>query len=227
MLAGWPSDGAEMTRAIAALLLVTTVSAAEAPGPSDVVQWAVSRVAAALEKSGRIGQGRVVGPNGLPVAPPLPERTRAEIRRTAVALFDFDEVARRALSRHWAERTPAEQAEFVALFTDLVEHAYVNRLELYVGEQMAITGEAIDGDYATVRSRITTRRGTEVALDYRLHLVNGRWRVYDVLVDGVSFVSTYRSELNRVIQSTSYDELLDRLRRRSLEVRLGPDRAQR
>lgn len=216
-----------MTQAIAALLLVTTAYAAEAPGPSDVVQWAVSRVTAALERSGRTGQERAIGPDGLPVAPPLPERTRAEIRRAAVALFDFDEVARRALSRHWAARTPAEQAEFVVLFTDLVEQAFVNRLELYVGAQTAITGEAIDGEYATVRSRITTRRGAEVALEYRLHLVNGQWRVYDVIVDGVSFVSTYRSELNRVIQSTSYDELLDRLRRRSLEVRLAPDRALR
>ena len=119
---------------------------------------------------------------------------RAEIRRIARGLFDFDELARRALSRHWAGRTHEERAEFVRLFTDLLERSYLNRIEAYAGERIAYTSEVIDGTYATVRSKIITQRRSEVRINYRMHLHDGRWQVYDVLIDGVSFVSTYRSQ---------------------------------
>jgi phospholipid transport system substrate-binding protein len=201
-----------MGKALAAWLLVTAAAASSNVAPRDVVQSAVARVIQTIEESG------VSRADSQPAGRLAHERVRAEIRRIASSLFDFDEISRRALSRHWAGRTPAEQAEFTALFTDLLERAYVGRIESYSGERIAYTGETVDGDYATVRSRVVTRRRTEMALDYRLHRVDGRWKVYDVLIDGVSFVSTYRSEFNRVIQSYSWDELMDRLRKKSITV---------
>ena len=147
------------------------------------------------------------------------ERGRIELRRIATDLFDFQEISRRARSRHWAGRTRAEQAEFVGLFTDLLERSYVGKIEAYSGEKIVYTGESVDGDYASVRSRILTKRRNDTSLDYRLHRINGRWKVYDVLIDGVSFVSTYRSEFNRIIQAASYDELLERLRKKQIEIR--------
>ena len=202
-----------MTKVLAAWFLVASAAASPAVMPRDVVQGAVARVIATLEEAKFNQPGEVltaVGPNA--------ERVRGEIRRIATDLFDFDEVARRALSRHSAGRTRAEQTEFTSLFTDLLERSYVGKIETYSGEKIVYTGEVVDGNYATVRSRIITRRRTDTALDYRMHEIDGRWKVYDVLIDGVSFVSTYRSEFNRVIQSSSYEELIERLRKKRIDV---------
>ena len=145
---------------------------------------------------------------------------RAEIRRIAAELFDFDEMARRTLTRHWNSRTPEEQAEFVRLFTDLLERSYVARIEPFSGERILYPAESMDGRYATVRSKIVTRRHAEIAVDYRLLLRDGRWRAYDVLVDGVSFVATFRSAFGRIIQQSSYAGLVDKFRRRAVHTDL-------
>jgi phospholipid transport system substrate-binding protein len=73
----------------------------------------------------------------------------------------------------------------------------------------------VDGPYATVRSKVVTNRRGETPLDYRLHLRDGRWKVYDVLIDHVSFVSTYRSEFERILRKESYAALIERLRKQS------------
>lgn len=201
-----------MGKALATWLLVSAAAASATVAPRDVVQSAVTRVVQAIEDS------HLARPEPQHAGRSNPDKVRSEIRRIAAELFDFAEISRRALSRHWANRSVGEQAEFTELFTDLLERAYVGRIEAYSGERIVYTGEAVDGDYATVRSRILTRRRTEMALDYRMHRIGGRWKVYDVLIDGVSFVSTYRSEFNRIIQSYSWDELMDRLRKKRLLV---------
>lgn len=204
----------------AAMMLFASLTGAPATTPKEVVQSAVARVIAVLDgaeverdRSER-GEGRVPAP--------VPERSRAaEIRRIAVDLFDFDEMARRTLSRHWAGRTRAEQAEFVRLFMDLLERAYVGRIESYAGEKIVYLGESLDGAYAVVRSKILTPRGgrSDTAVDYRLLRRDGRWKVYDVHIDGVSFVSTYRAEFNRVITGSSYNALVEALRNKRLHVK--------
>ena len=198
-----------MGKAVVAWLLVASALTAPAVGPREVVQAAVSRVILALQKT------------DTDVPDPAParraEQRRVEIRRVATDLFDFDEISRRALSRYWAARTPEEQAEFVRLFTDLLERSYIGRIESYSGEKIVYLGESVDGPFATVRSKVITRRNTETPLDYRLHLRDGRWKVYDVLIDNVSFVSTYRSEFTRIMQRESYAALIDRLRKQSVD----------
>ncbi|HSF07080.1 MAG TPA: ABC transporter substrate-binding protein [Methylomirabilota bacterium] len=186
--------------------------------PRDVVQSAVSRVVQTIEAAASRPEPARAGRSQTP-AP------RMEIRRLAAELFDFGEVGRRALGRHWTGRSPEEQTEFIALFTELLERAYVGKIEAYSGEQILYTNEVVDGDYAVVRSRVNTRRRAEIALDYRLHRTDGGWKVYDVLIDGVSFVSTYRSEFNRIIQLHSWDELMDRLRNKQIPARTATDRS--
>ena len=109
----------------------------------------------------------------------------------------------------------------MALFTDLLERSYINRVEAYAGETITYSAEAIDAGYATVRSKILTDRRNDITLDYRLHLREGRWRVYDLQIDGVSFVSTYRSQFDRIIQSESYTALLERMRKKSFEANVA------
>ena len=111
--------------------------------------------------------------------------------------------------------TNSARSSGVRLFGDVLERTYIGRLEQFSSERIIYTGETVDGPYATVRSRILRRRPADIAVDYRLMLREGRWRAYDVLVDGVSFVATFRTEFERIIQQSSYSGLLDKLRKRT------------
>jgi phospholipid transport system substrate-binding protein len=194
-----------MVRALAAWLLVTGAIVGPATSPRQVVESAVQRVLAVLEPA-------APGPSTPEATPRAGEGRRHEIRRIAAELFDFDEMARRALSRAWAVRTPEERVEFVQLLAGVLERAYLGRLEAYGGERIVYLGETVDGAHATVRSRIVDERHVDTPLDYRLHRRHGHWRVYDVLIDHVSFVSSYRSELARVLAQEGYPALMERLR---------------
>jgi len=191
-----------------AWLLVASAVAAPVAGPREVVQAAVGRVVAAIQRT-------AVDADTVQAQRQARQQRRLEVRRVAAELFDFDEIARRALSRHWTSRSAEEQAEFTRLFTDLLERSYLGRIEAYSGEKIIYLGEVVDGSFATVRSKVITRRRVETPLDYQLHLRDGRWKVYDVLIDHVSFVATYRTEFARVIQRESYAALVERLHKQN------------
>jgi phospholipid transport system substrate-binding protein len=199
-----------MIKALAAWMLVATAVAAPAAGPRELVEAAVNRVVLAIERAD-------MRSDSPPTQRLAMQERRQEVRRVAAELFDLDEIARRALSRHWTARSPAEQAEFVRLFTDLLERTYIGRIESYSGEKIVYLGESVDGPFATVRSKVVTRRRTETPLDYRLHFRDGRWKVYDMLIDHVSFVATYRSEFSRILQKEPYAALVGRLRKQSVD----------
>ena len=137
---------------------------------------------------------------------------REELKQILFARFDFAEMAKRSLGANWRRRTPQEQDEFVKLFTDLLERAYADIIESYTDEKIVYLNERIDGGFADVWSKILTSRGEEYSINYKAHLVSNEWKVYDVVAENVSLVNNFRSQFNRVISSSSYDELLRRLR---------------
>jgi phospholipid transport system substrate-binding protein len=184
-----------------ALLVGLSASAAAALTPTETVKTRVDEV---LESLSRLA----------PTSVEASERRRAEIRRVADAFFDFTDMARRALGRHWTARTPAEREEFVRLFTDLIAQAYVGKIDRYAGETVAYTGERVDGDMASVRS-VVTSKGAPIPLEYRLHRVNDTWTAYDVLIEDVSLVGTYRSQFDRILRTESFGDLLRRLREKA------------
>ena len=109
--------------------------------------------------------------------------------------------------------------EFVALFRDLLERAYLAQVETASGgEKIAFLGESIENGSATVRSKVVTRHGGEIPLDYRLHVRDGSWRIYDVAVQGISFIASYRTQFDRVIRAESYSSLRDRLQKKAMET---------
>jgi phospholipid transport system substrate-binding protein len=191
-----------MQKALALILLamapVATLS------PTEVVQSGIEQVVQAVQDFD-------------PAHPDGAEKRRVEIRRVAGRLFDFNEMARRTLARHWSDRTPGEREEFVSLFRDLLERSYLTRLENYSGERIVYLGETVDGEFATVRSKIVTGSSSETTLSYRLHLVGQRWAVYDILIEGVSFVGSYRSQFNRIISKGSYEDLVRKLKQERAE----------
>ena len=174
-----------------------------APGwagqPTDQLRTEIDRVLKVLDDPELKKEGRA-------------RERRAEVRRIANDIFDFEETARRSLARHWAPRTPAERDEFVQLFADLLERSYISKIELYGGEKIAYVGETIDGDVATVKTKITTRQGTEIPVDYRMRKRGDKWLVYDVIIEGVSLVANYRVQFNKIITTSSYAELVKKMR---------------
>ena len=191
---------------IACLLVAETVPAAPTVSPRDAVEAAVARFTNIMQ-NGRSDGAAVTADHFV------------AIREIVREMFDFDEISRRALSGHWQTLQSDEQAEFVTLFRDLLERAYLAQVEAAGGQQITFLGESIDGSgSATVRSKVASRYGTETPLDYRLHVIDGRWRIYDVVVQGVSFIASYRSQFDRVIRAESYSSLRERLQKKAAET---------
>jgi phospholipid transport system substrate-binding protein len=149
------------------------------------------------------------------------------LHKIAEQVFDWQEMARRALAVHWRERTPQEQQEFVGLFRDLVEGTYINRLESAIQEKREIqyVGEQVEGSRATVKTSVLTKRNQQVPIDYRLRKADGGWKIYDVLVENISLVNNYRTQFNSIISSSSYNALVEKMRaRQGNELSGGPGR---
>ena len=189
---------------VAWLLVAVSAVASSAVGPREAVEAAIVRILS-------------IAVDGHADGAPVADRS-GEIRRIVGEMFDFDEISRRVLSRHWQALPLEEQAKFVTIFRDLLERSYAAQLARG-GVTITFVGESIDGDCsATVRSKVVTRWGTQTALDYRLHVRDGRWRIYDVVANGVSFVVSYRTQFERVIRAESYNALRDRLQKRTLDT---------
>lgn len=143
---------------------------------------------------------------------------RDRLKKILYSGFDFSEMAKRSLGAQWRRLSPKEQAEFVQLFTDLLERVYLDKIESYRNESFRYPKEKLDGDFAEVDSRVVTQKGEEYTLLYKLQLSGNEWRVYDVVIENISLVNNYRSQFNRIIAGSSYPELLQRLKAKQLDA---------
>lgn len=134
------------------------------------------------------------------------------LREVVYPLFDFQEMAKRSLGSHWRRLDANRQKEFVVLFTQLLEKTYADRIDLYDGQQVAYLGEEVDQNYAHVDSTVVDLKGQSFSVRYKLHRVDGKWRIYDVVAENISIVNNYRSQFHRVIVNSSYDDLVKRIK---------------
>jgi phospholipid transport system substrate-binding protein len=141
-----------------------------------------------------------------------PQDRRAAVRKIAHEIFDVAETAKRALARHWQARTQAERDEFTQIFADLLESTYIQRIDQYGGERIRYVSEAVDGDNAIVRAKVVTKKGTEVPVESRLLRRGERWLIYDVHIENVSLIANYRAQFDRIVRTSSFEELLRRLK---------------
>ncbi len=144
--------------------------------------------------------------------PEKEKERRTSIRQTVIKRFDFEEMAKRSLAVHWKDRTPAEQKEFVALYSDLLENTYIKKIERYENEKVVYYDEKLDGDYAVVKTKIVDKKGLSIPVEYRILRKKDRWEVYDIIIEGVSLVNNYRTQFTQIIRSSSYNDLVKRLR---------------
>lgn len=142
------------------------------------------------------------------------EERRSRLRQVIYPCFDFAEMARRSLGSTWQKISPGEQQEFLKLFTRLLEESYVSNIESYSGERVLYGREIEEKKFAEVDTKIITNRGEEFTINYKLHELNGDWRVYDVVIEDVSIVNNYRSQFNSLLAKCSFAESLERIRER-------------
>ena len=145
------------------------------------------------------------------------ERSAADshvaVRKVADQMFDWPEMARGALGKHWQERTPSERDEFVRLFAAVFERAYLSKIQLADAEHFTYLGDTVEGEHATVKTTVTAKNGSVIAVDYRTRVgEGGSWRVYDLDTEGISLVGNYRTQFNSIIARSSYAELVKRLK---------------
>src|SRR5918995_895246 len=187
---------------LAALLVVSGSKVANAGEPTEAIRGAVNKGVEILKNAKLDNQ-----------------KQRAQVidrlRRIVYPLFDFNEMAMRSLGANWRRLNPQQQKEFVSTFTALLEKTYADQIDLYNGQQVVYSGESIDGDYARVDSRIIDKNGQTYSVVYRLHKVDGKWKIYDVVAENISLVNNYRSQFNRVIARSSFEELLKIMKQRA------------
>src|SRR5215510_6814855 len=140
------------------------------------------------------------------------QERRKRLREAIFVRFDFQQMAQRTLGAHWQRRTPEEQTEFIKVFSDLLEQTYVDKIESYNNEKFIYTNERIDGSYAEVGGKMRNSKGEEFTINYKLHRAGEDWRVYDLVIENVSLVNNYRSQFNRILSNSTYDELISKIK---------------
>lgn len=193
---------------LSTLMLPLTLASAQgawAGPPTDQLRNGVDRVLKVLRDPELRGDTRI-------------DQRRIAISKVADEIFDFGDMAKRALGPHWAQRTPAERGEFVRLFTELIQRAYVSKVDHHAAATtMTFRGETVDNDYAVVLTTIPLSNGSKMPLDYRMHSTRDHWQVYDLSIDGISLVANYRAQFNKVIRTSSYATLVTKLKSQQVE----------
>jgi phospholipid transport system substrate-binding protein len=183
-----------------ALILMVLSAAALASTPQESVQVTVNSILDVL-------RDRAL------TKPDKKEERRSRIDTLIRERFDFQEMSQRSLAKHWKGRTEAEKAEFVSIFSDLLISSYIGKIETYTDEKVTYDNEELKGKgrYGVVSTTIVTK-DVNIPIDYKVILKGDKWWVYDVVVEGVSFISTYRSQYNKVIIKESYSALIDKMK---------------
>lgn len=147
------------------------------------------------------------------------QKRRQALKKTISQVFDYSEMAKRSLGKHWNQRTPDEKKRFAELFATLLENSYAGKIESYNNEKIVYLKELIDGDHAEVKSKVVTAKRDEFTLDYRMLNRSGKWMAYDVVIEGVSLVSNYRTQFNKIISNGGYAQLVKKLETKSDELK--------
>jgi len=151
-------------------------------------------------------------------APGRAEERRQQLEQVIGNRIAYDEMAKRSLGPQWTQLNDEERQEFVRLYAQLLRDTYSSRFDHYSDEKVEFLQETLQGDYAEVRTRLTSRK-VSLDVDYRMLQRAGDWRVYDIVVDGISLVRSYREQFNKIIRTSSYGELVAKLKQKTGEIK--------
>jgi phospholipid transport system substrate-binding protein len=193
-----------VTLALMLSFALASVPTAEAGPPTDQLRDGIDRIFKILGDPEFRGDEKTV-------------QRRGAVSRIASELFDFGEMSKRTLGRHWDERTPAERLDFARLFTELIQRSYFSKVDEHGSERTVFRSETVDGKQAVVKTTLLLARGNQMPLEYSMLNTGDRWRVYDLSIDGISLMANYRSQFNRIIRTTSYADLVTKMKSQGAE----------
>jgi phospholipid transport system substrate-binding protein len=132
-------------------------------------------------------------------------------------VFDYTELSKRTLGRNWKKLNPDQRKEFTDLFSKLLGNVYLDRILSYSDEKVVFTKETVLSEKKVeIQSEIITS-SQKIPMYYRMFVTNGEWKVYDVVIEGISLIKNYRSQFKEILQKKSPDELLEILREKVVE----------
>jgi phospholipid transport system substrate-binding protein len=187
------------------LAAVLVAHPAVAATPKEEIQSAIEKVVAILKDPKLKSEAKK-------------QERLEQLRQVIFPKFDFTEMAKRSLGANWQRRSPEEQREFAKVFTQMIEGSYIDNLDSYNGEKVTVTGEKQDQGFAQVSTKIVANNGEEFSVDYKLYQSGNDWKVYDVVIENVSIVNNYRSQFNRVIARSSFEDLMRRMKDKQFEA---------
>jgi phospholipid transport system substrate-binding protein len=187
-------------------LLNAAVTATAQPRPLEVLKPAIDSVIAILNN-----------PKYKTDDQALKTQQRDQIWQTVNGIFDFEELSKRALARNWRIFNADEQKKFTTVFGGFLGNTYIDKLQgEYHNEKIVYGNEQIvDQKWALVRTKII-REALEIPFDYKMKLINGQWKVFDILVEGVSLVKNYRTQFNSLLRKEKPAQLIERLEKKSI-----------
>jgi len=163
---------------------------------------------------------QIVSDPGLKKTPKL---RREKLRKTIGFRFNYNQMVRRSLARNYKDRTNKEREEFTGLFKKLLENSYASKIENYQDETINYVDEKVKGKYALVKTEIVRKNGT-IDVDYKLINENGRWTVYDFVIEEVSLIRNYRSQFSKIIKTESYGALVSKLTKKIKDLESNQDK---
>ena len=152
-----------------------------------------------------------------------PRLRREKLRKTIGFRFNYNQMVRRSLARNYKNRTNKEREEFTGLFKKLLENSYASKIENYQDETINYVDEKVKGKYALVKTEIVRKNGT-IDVDYKLINENGRWTVYDFVIEEVSLIRNYRSQFSKIIKTESYGALVAKLTKKIKDLESNQDK---
>lgn len=153
----------------------------------------------------------------------LPPATREELKKHINAAFDFRELSRLALGEHWEKRSPDERTHFAATFSSIIrEQNFASFSRYYREGEIRYESAEVQKDAAVVQALAPVRR-EQIAIEYKLHRVEGVWRIYDLVIDGVSTAEGNRRRYARYIEKNGYEKLIAQLDKQLARLRQTRD----
>ena len=146
---------------------------------------------------------------------------RGKIRKVINARFDFRAMSQRTLATNWKKASDEQQKEFVQLFSKLIENTYIGRVEAYTNEKVDYPGEKIKGKKAVVETLILTA-SADIPVNYKVYLKKDKWWVYDVIIEGISLISNYRSSYQEILKKDGFDGLIVKMKAKIKELETQP-----
>ena len=192
------------------LLFVVTLAFAQAPGPEQLVQKITQEVLDSIKGDRQLAAGDK-------------QKAVKLAEEKVLPYIDFEEATRLAVGRAWARATPEQKQRLVSEFRNMLVRTYSNAIEAYQGQTMKVLPARgrQDPEDTTVRAQFIRAGGQPLPIDFQMRKANGGWKVYDIAVEGVSLVLTYRSEFDAVVKQEGIDGLIKRLAQKNTPAAIG------